>query len=276
MASSGKAQKVVLGNLKGGVGKTVMAGQFAHAAVSQGLRVLIVDADPQGNITRAFTEYDTVNMPPASLADVLDRRAQTSIREAIQETRREGIAILPSGFDELQAVGDVLISQPGAENSLARALRDIEEDFDLTFIDSRPATDLLSRNAFMAADSIVVVMQPEDWAIRGLQMTLSAVEDLKEYCGKDLGIAGWIVNLVNASRRDHEENIALIKAMAVEENIPILGDPIPSNADLARLSVVGMGVDEHPKPTPRIRTLATMFAAIITTLSAPANTGVPA
>jgi len=276
MPSSGKVKKVVLGNLKGGVGKTVMTTQFAHAAVVRGSRVLIVDADPQGNITRAFTSYDTVNMPPASLADVLDRRAQASIRDAIQPTRREGISILPSGFDELQAVQDALISQPGAENSLARALREVEDDFDFIFIDSRPATDLITRNAFMAADSIVVVIQPEDWAIRGLQMTLSAVEDLKEYLDKDLPVAGWIINLVNASRKDHEENLDLLKAMADDEGIPILSEPFPSAADLGRLSVVGMGADEHPKPTPRMRNFASMFSLIVDKLSEPAKSGVSA
>ncbi|MGD9622266.1 MAG: ParA family protein [Mycolicibacterium sp.] len=276
MASSTKASKVVFGNLKGGVGKTVCTGQAAHAAVVLGHRVLIVDADPQGNITRAFTNFDTVNMPPASLADVLDRRASATIHDAIQPTRREGISILPSGFDELQAVQDALISQPGAENSLAKALREVDQDFDFIFIDSRPATDLITRAAFMAADRMIVVIQPEDWAIRGLQMTLSAVEDLKEYLDKDLPVAGWIINLVNPSRNDHAENLEQLKAMAAAENVPILGEPIPSTADLGRLSVVGMGADEHPKPTPRIRNFASMFLSIVESLSTSTQNGVHA
>lgn len=269
MGSSGKARKVVFGNQKGGVGKTVCTSQCAHAAVIRGFRVLIVDADPQGNITRAFTSYHMANMPEISLADVLDRRAQATIRDAIQPTRREGISILPSGFDELQAVQDALISQPGAEYSLARALKEVEDDFDFIFIDSRPAVDLITRNAFMAADSMVVVIQPEDWAIGGLQMTLGAVEDLKEFLDKDLPVAGWIINLVNPSRNDHAESIEQIRGMAAAENVAILGEPIPSTADLARLSVVGMGADEHPKPTARIRNFAAMFSAIVERLSEP-------
>jgi chromosome partitioning protein len=263
----------VLSNLKGGVGKTVTTIQLAHAAAALRMRVLVVDADPQGNITRALSEgqYSNAEPPAISLADVLDRRAQASVREAILSTRREGISLLPSGFDELQAVQDSLIGKPGAEHSIARVLREVDEEFDFVFIDSRPATDLITRNAFMAADGLVVVVQPELWAIGGLQMTLSAVEDLKEYLDKDLPVAGWIINKVDNRRSDHSDSIKVIEKMAADEDIRILGEAIPSTADLARLSDIGWGCDEHPKPTPRIRNLAAIFAAMFEQLSTPAS-----
>lgn len=265
--TSRKARKCVLANQKGGVGKTVITVQLGHAAAAAGLRVLIVDADPQGNITRSLTQYNNAEPPPVSLADVLDRRAQIRVQDAILQTRREAISLLPSGFDELQAVQDALIGKPGSEHSITRALREVEAEFDFVFIDTRPATDLITRNALMAADKLVIVVQPEDWAVGGLQMTLSAVEDLKEYLDKDLEVAGWIINAVDGRRSDHKETIELLEGMSVEEGITILGEHIPAIADLSRLSAIGWGCDEHPKPTPRIRNMATVFAKILQQLS---------
>lgn len=138
------------------------------------------------------------------------------------------------------------------------------------FIDTRPATDLITRSALMAADKLVVVIQPETFAIAGLQATLTAVDELTEYLGKQLPVAGWVINQVDYRRADHAENLENLRAQAASEGVSILGEPLPISADLARLTVVGMGADEHPRPTGRIRNLATNFAAIVDQLSNPA------
>lgn len=159
-----------------------------------------------------------------------------------------------------------MFGKPGAENSLSRALGPVADRWDYIFIDTRPATDLITRNAFMAADSLVLILEPEVPAIRGADQTMRAVEELEEYLGKALPVAGWVINRVINSRRDHEEWLQKIRDLAIDDEVEILGDPIPLMADLARLTVVGMGLDEHPRPTPRIRGLATNFAEIVTKL----------
>lgn len=262
----------VFANLKGGVGKTLVTLGCAHAAAAAGERVLVVDTDPQGNVTSQITNYSADDQPPATLADVLDRQAALPVDEAITATRREGIDLLPSGFDGLQAVQDALFGKPGAENSLDRALGALSHRWEHVFIDTRPATDLVTRNALMAADNVVLILEPEVPAIRGADQTMRAIGELEEYLNKVLPVAGFVINRVNFSRKDHLEWIEKIRELAYDDGVPILGEPIPLMADLARLSVVGMGLDEHPRPTARIRNLAANFREIVVGIDQAART----
>lgn len=249
----------VFANQKGGVGKTLVTAGCAHAAAAAGKRVLLVDCDPQGNTTKHFGGGTS----ELTLADVLDRRTRTPLHDVVVQTMREGIDLVPSGFDGLQAVQDSLVGQPGAESSLNKALRPLAAQWDYVFIDTRPAVDLITRNALMAADNLVVVVQPERDAIDGSTLTLNALADLQEFLGKDLPVAGWVINLVDGRRNDHAADLELIRTMTAESNVEILGEPIPSVADLARLNIVGMGADQHPSPSARMRNLAANFAAIL-------------
>lgn len=250
-------------NLKGGVGKTLVTLGTAHAGVAAGRRILVVDCDPQVGVTAQLTNFTPDRPAPLSLADVLDRNSPAPIEDAVIETRRPGIDLLPSGFDELQAVQDALFGRPGAENSLARVLQPVAHRWDHIFIDTRPATDLITRNAFMAADSLVIVLEAEVPAIRGADSTMRTVGELEEYLSKYLPVAGWVLNRVNFSRKDHLDWLDQICQLAIDDEVALLGEPIPLMADLARLAVVGMGLDEHPRPTARIRNLAANFKTIL-------------
>lgn len=262
----------VFANLKGGVGKTLVTMGCAHAVAASGQRVLVVDTDPQGNMTSQLTKYTATDPPEVTLADVLDRQTAAPIESAIIPTRRHGIDLLPSGFDELQAVQDALFGKPGAENSLNKALGPISDRWDHVFIDTRPATDTITRNALMAADSLVMVLEPELPAIRGGDQTMRAILELEEYLNKYLPVAGYVINRVNFGRKDHQEWMQKIRDVAEADEVPILGEPIPLMADLARLSVVGMGLDEHPKSTAKARNLAANFAAIVNGIEHSART----
>lgn len=270
-----KAIKVAFANEKGGVGKTVVTMAAAHAAVDAGYRVLVVEADPQGNATLALTDYDSDQPPPVSLADVIDRNADTEMMNAVLPTGREGLYLISAGFDELQAVQDGLIGKPGAENSIKRALRAADGVFDFVFIDTRPARDLITRNAFMAADSLIIVVQPELFSTSGLRGTLRVIAELREYLDKELPVTGWVVNMIDGRRVDHAEHVEYLRKRAADEGATILAE-LAHNADLAKLTISGMGLSEHNKPTARIRSFAADFDKIINKLLAELPEGVNA
>ncbi len=259
-------------NLKGGVGKSLISMGCAHAAAADGKRVLLIDADPQGNTSIQMTNGAISPDTPAraSLADVLDRQSGISIDDAITPSRREGIDLLPCGFDALQVVQNALFGKPGAENSLSRVLRPIADRWDAVFIDTRPATDLLTINALMAADNMVMILEPEIGAVRGGHQTQRAIDELEKYLDKGLVTAGVVINRVDIRRNDHLEMLAQIRRMSEEEEVTILGEPIPLMADLSRLSAVGMGLDEHPKKTARSRNIAEVFHDIVKGIEAAA------
>ena len=254
-------------NLKGGVGKTLVTGAVAHAFAARGERVLLVDVDPQGNLTQHFTAHTKDAPPVSSLADVLDPKTSVPVEDAIVGTRRDGIDLIPSGFDELQAVQDALLGSTGAERRLKRVLDQLPDGYAHVLLDCRPATDLITRNAFMAADHLLVVIQPEFDAIAGLNQTLDAVDDLLEYAGKQLSIAGVVVNQINASRKDHANYLATIRGRADTDGLAVLCE-IPTAADLSRLNVAGMGIDEYPQASAKLRYIAAEIARIADTLTA--------
>jgi chromosome partitioning protein len=251
-------------NQKGGVGKTQAAGNLAHAFAALGRRVLMIDNDPQGNLGNAFLQGGGADR--ATLADVLDRRHQATMVDAIVPTSVDGLAIVQSGGPGLQAVQDSLIGQPGADRSLAVALRGVVEDWDQVIIDCRPATALITRAAFMAADEAVIVLQPEQGAIEGWSDTQNAINDLALYLDKVLPVRGVIVNMVDSRRRDHAENLDYIRQTAESLSLPILGDPIPMSADISRLAAVGMGVHQLQSPSARLRGVKSIFTRIAQTL----------
>lgn len=250
-------------NLKGGVGKTTVTNGLAHAAVVQGRSCLVVDNDSQGNSTMHLTSFTAASPPENSFADVLDREVNLPIEQAIIAAKRPEIHILPSGFSELQSVQDTLIGKPGGEMSVQRALKGVRDHYDHILIDCRPAIDLVTRSAMYAADNVVVVVQPESDAIAGFDAIVQAIEDLAEFMDKDLKIAGIVVNQVDGRRRDHAKSLEYLREYVKTAELEILGDPIPMLADISKLTNVGMGLDQHPKPTARTRNLAANFGTIL-------------
>lgn len=252
-----------IANLKGGVGKTVVAGGLAHAAAATGRTILLVDADTQGNSTKHLTGYTTSEPSPHSLADVLDRQTDLPMRDAIVAARREEIHVVPSGFAELQAVSDQLGTKPGGEMSFARALKPVSGDYEHILIDCRPAIDLISRSALYAADNVLIVVNPEGDAVDGLNSLQNALEDLAEYMDKVLPVAGIVVNKNDGRRNDHADTINFLKEYGAVDGIALLGDPIMHKGDISRMTNAGLGFDEHPSNPVWSRNLHKNFIEIL-------------
>lgn len=180
------ARIISVTNQKGGVGKTTTSINLSAALVQQGKRVLLIDMDPQGNASVGLgVDQEDVS------ATVYELLLQTSdIQECIVKTG--------SGVDLITANGDLagaqveLLNEIGREMLLDKALRTVGQDYDYIFIDCPPALNVLTVNALVASDSVLIPMQCEYFALEGLSALISTVRKIKETLNKGLAIEGLL------------------------------------------------------------------------------------
>ncbi|WP_369941390.1 ParA family protein [Xanthomonas medicagonis] len=178
------ARIIAIANQKGGVGKTTTAVNLAAALARQSQRVLLVDLDSQGNATMG-SGIDKRELA-ASTCDVL---LGESSAEQIRVTAPEGFDLLPGNID-LTAAEIQLMDQPAREQRLKTALAPLREAYDFILIDCPPALSLLTLNALTAADSVIVPMQCEYYALEGLTALLETIEALRAELNPTLEIEG--------------------------------------------------------------------------------------
>ena len=245
---------VAVANQKGGVGKTTTAINLGAAIAMRGHRTLIIDLDPQGNAstglgvardTRKLSTYDLV------LGDV-------SADEAARTTDVEGLYIVPATMDLSSADGE-LMSSPQRVIHLRDALRDRSTTFEYVLIDCPPALNLLTINAFVASDTILVPLQAEFFALEGLSQLLLTVREVRTSANQGLRIEGVLLTMF-----DRRNNLCQQVEEDARQNLGdlVLQTKIPRNVRLSEAPSYAMPVMNYD-PTSRgaiaYRTLAGEF-----------------
>lgn len=183
---------LAIANQKGGVGKTTTTVNLATALAACGKEVLIVDLDPQSNATTGLGLIRTSR--ERSIYQVLVEGA--SLSGTIVETMVRGMALVPSSIELLGAEVE-LVSTPRREFRLREALRRVKGEFDYILIDCPPALGLLTLNALVASDGILVPLQTEFYALEGLSHLLRTVERVKRSFNPALEIQGVVLTMVD-------------------------------------------------------------------------------
>ena len=225
---------LAVANQKGGVAKTTTVASLGAALVAEGSKVLLVDLDPQGCLTFSLgTDPDKL---PVSVHEVLLGEVEPG---AALVTTPEGMSLLPANID-LAGAEAMLLMRAGREYALKRALAKLADyEFDVVLIDCPPSLGVLTLNGLTAAGEVIVPLQCETLAHRGVGQFLRTVADVQQITNPDLKLLGALPTLYD-SRTTHSRDVLF--DVSDRYDLPVLAPPIPRTVRFAEASASGSSV----------------------------------
>lgn len=230
---------IVIANQKGGVGKTTTSINLSAYLADSKKKTLLIDCDPQGNASSGvgINKEET----DANVYDVLVNGEDA--KENIVETQYKNLSVIPSNVD-LAGAEIELVSFNNREYLLKEALRNIKEEFDYILIDCPPSLGLLTLNAFAAADSVIIPIQCEYYALEGLGQLTKTVSTIKQSINKDIEIEGILLTMF-----DKRTNLSTVVYDEVKKFFPdkVYKTVIPRNVRLSEAPSFGEAIISYDK-----------------------------
>ena len=177
---------------KGGVGKTTTASMIAAGLHKKGYKTICIDMDAQGNLSSL---YDLPEWNQDSTHSVYGMLQGKCTAEEATYTTQYGFDIIPGVID--LAAADMEFTRPGREYLLRKALKDISGKYDVAVIDTAPTLGITTVNALTAADTVIIPVFPDAFALAGLTQLHDTIQTVKEYCNPDLKIGGILLTRVD-------------------------------------------------------------------------------
>ena len=224
---------IAIANQKGGVGKTTTAVNLATILAKKGKRVILIDCDPQGNATSGLgidkdVEYSTYDL----LVE------EVNIISTLQNTCVNTLKLCPSNVS-LAGAEVELVSKMSREQRLKEKLDPIKDEVDFIIIDCPPSLGLITLNAFTAADSVLIPVQCEYYALEGLGQLINTIELVKKHLNKNLEIEGAVLTMYDMRTNLSNQVVREVKRYFDDK---VYKTVIPRNVKLSEAPSFGMPI----------------------------------
>lgn len=227
---------ISVANQKGGVGKTTTTVNLGTILAKKGKKVLLIDADPQGNATSGLgVEKEVEN----TTYDILVN--DTTMGETIQNSSIKNLKVCPANMN-LAGAEVELVSMMSREQRLKEKLDEVKDKFDYILIDCPPSLGLITLNSFTASNSVLIPVQCEYFALEGLGQLINTIERVRKYLNKEIQIEGALLTMYDA--RTNLSN-QVVKEVKKYFNDKVYKTVIPRNVRLSEAPSYGMPITEY-------------------------------
>ena len=228
---------IAVANQKGGVGKTTTTVNLSAALGAKGQRVLVVDTDPQGNTTSGFG-VDKNNIENTIYELMLD---EITTDQCIIKNIVDNVDIIPANVN-LAAVEVELMDKENREYIVKNAIDWVKDQYDFIMVDCPPSLSTLTINSMTAADTVLVPIQCEFYALEGLSQLITTVNLVKERLNPELGMEGIVFTMYDSRNNLSDQVVENVKAHVEEK---VYNTLIPRNIRLAEAPSYGMQINKY-------------------------------
>lgn len=246
---------IAIANQKGGVGKTTTSINLSAALAEKGKKVLVIDTDPQGNTTSGFGIEK--NELENTIYELL--LGECTVQDCIIKDAYPGVGVIPSNVN-LAAVEIELLDAEKREFILKKEIDWIRDDYDYVIIDCPPSLSMLTVNAMTAADSVLVPIQCEYYALEGLSQLIHTVNLVKERLNPELDMEGVVFTMYDARTNLSIQVVENVKSVLKQK---IFDTVIPRNVRLAEAPSYGMPINKYDPKSAGAESYAALAEEVI-------------